>query len=154
MMQRLLTTPLLAAGLLLSTLGCAKKEDPAPTPAPAPGSSTHTVDGRVTAGTGLAFPAGIVLQIGLTSFTDGTSATRESLILEYYKPNSAPAYTLTKMTRAVTKTNEFFVYTDNLSGTVTENSAGSYSGTFAGTAPKTASLAASTITAGLFTEIR
>ena len=58
------------------------------------------------------------------------------------------------MTQAVAKTNEFFVYTDNLSGTVTENSAGEYSGTFADTAPKTASLAAGTITAGIFAEIR
>ena len=54
------------------------------------------------------------------------------------------------MTQAVAKTNEFFVYTDNLSGTVTENSAGGYSGTFADTAPKTASLAAGTTTAGIF----
>ncbi|RZJ89786.1 MAG: hypothetical protein EOO60_09655 [Hymenobacter sp.] len=142
---------LVAIILLVNVLSaCSKKDEPTPS-APAPGQCIHTVDGRVTTGDAQATSRGIDLDITITSFPNGW---RETVYMTYYKPNSAPNYMLVKLARAVAKTNEYFDYTDNLSGSITVIGSDRYSGTFAGTAPATPTRASSAITAGAFTEAK
>ncbi|MDO7884258.1 hypothetical protein [Hymenobacter cheonanensis] len=149
--MRLPLAYLLAVGLLVTGVSaCSTKAEPAPS-SPRPGQGIHTVDGRLTTGDAQSTSRGIDLDIQITSFPDGW---RETLTLTYYKPNSAPTYTLVKLARAVAKTNEYLTYTDNLSGSITVLDSVTYSGTFAGTAPATSARASSVITAGAFTEAK
>jgi hypothetical protein len=159
---RLLPTPLVAATLLLSTLGCSKKEDAQPTAS----TASYKLDGATItcqskAYTSSATSGGLTtdyLQIHLTTTPEPASGT-ETLKLYYARQSGqgASSYVLTDATlfREGGKPKYYFAtYTTTLSAT----SGGGFSGTFAakngspaGTPPTGTNVA---ITDGTFTDAR
>lgn len=158
MTLRLFTTPLLAAFLLLSTLGCAKKEDDA-TPVPAAGMASYQLDGRtITCKAQLSIDLnvnGTSLNVHLITTPQPTTG-EETLDLYYYKDNTHynSNYYGTHLIFVTRDTNGSLLpgvgfTADKMTLTALGN--GRYSGTF-----EVKSIYATptrTITAGVFTEV-
>lgn len=164
MKLRLLSTPLSTAALLLILLGCSKKDAPAVT-TPAVGTGSYTVDGvtracQVTAALHANYGSGQTLTVDYVDVqlvtTPEPASGREILKLTYDRPNATATYQLRTMyfftKNSLSLSGEF----TSSAATITPNSDGSYSGTFAGQgtgnggapAPYTA------LTAGNFTNAR
>ncbi|RZJ90735.1 MAG: hypothetical protein EOO60_08655 [Hymenobacter sp.] len=154
---RLLATPLVAATLLLSTLGCSKKEAAAPAV-----TGSYKLDGVVKTCqvTALSVPASSSTQVPgdqllLTLITTPQPAGGpEGIVLTFSKPFGQPpaAYQL-----------DGFAYLLGTSGTPYNNevttlqeASGSYSGTFSGTPATTGTgtTLARKITDGVFAGVR
>lgn len=156
MTSRFLITPLLAAALLLSTLGCAKKEDPIATPVVNTGS--YKVTGNAIAGQ---TKGHVQLNVNGTNVdalvfailnTSPPPNSTGSLLLYFEKPTGQPstAYRPTGINYFPTNTDplamlDFTTY----AGTITETSTGVFSGTFSGTTASGISLSE-----GVFTNVR
>jgi hypothetical protein len=156
MTSRFLTTPLLAATLLLSTLGCAKKEDPIATPVVS--TSSYKVTGKAIAGQTKGHVqlnvngTNIDALVFLISNTSPPPNSTGSLLLYFEKPTGQPstAYKLTGLNYSPTNTDplamlDFTTY----AGTITETSTDVFSGTFSGTTASGISLSE-----GVFTNVR
>ncbi len=159
---RLFPTPLLAATLLLSTLGCAKKDDPA---TPAAGTGSYKLDGTAKSCRAAAsLSAGSIgsqrydfLDLSLTT-TPQPGAGAETLILHLYKVPGAAASTY--------QLNNLGLYTKGNSppytfaGTafaLTATSEGGVSGTFSAVVSAASSSIPgpyTTLAAGIFTDVR
>jgi len=160
MKLRSLTIPL-AATLLLSTLGCSKKEDA--TPATTWGNGNYKLDGISRNCTVKATltnfasngnrPAYDYLQLFLPT---ENATSQEYLLLEFNKLASQPAtaYTLVTMAYFPTGTGTGTLY-DNDVTTLAATSNGSFSGTFSGKITTTTSgtTTTHTITNGTFTGV-
>jgi hypothetical protein len=158
---RILATPLVATTLLLNTLGCSKKEDPAATSATGSyqlDNTTLTCQAKASSSTGSS--GGITidyLTVDLTTTPQPTTGA-ETLRLYFAKPNvqSNTTYTLTDITltnKGITVPYSFSVASAALATT----SNGGFSGTFSGTIinPNGANPAPYTaITNGKFTNVR
>jgi hypothetical protein len=155
---RLLTTFLVATTLLLSTLGCSKKDDPIRTTTS--GTGSYVLDGRtincqVSANSSSRFTAGQQyddLQVVLQATP--TSPNSEVVRLEFGKPSGQPntAYTLSSITYFTSS--DLAVargYSNSAAATLTETSRGVFAGTFSATDFSTPN---STITAGTFTKVQ
>ncbi|MGI4865358.1 MAG: hypothetical protein ACRYFZ_15660 [Janthinobacterium lividum] len=159
---RLLATPLVAIALLLSTLGCSKKEDPVP--ATTYGNGHYKLDGinrncsvqavTTTVPSSASQPSYDDLKILLPT---ENSPTSEYLLLEFSKLTSQPntAYTLVTMAYFPAGSGTGTLYSNNVT-TLTATSNGGFLGTFSGkstsaTAPGNGST--HTITDGVFTEV-
>jgi hypothetical protein len=158
---RLLTKPLLATGLLLSTLGCSKKDDPA---ARLTNIGTYTLDGVVTP-----CQAQVSVQSGTTNnliadYLDikltptAPQYSGEAVVLYFEKPLNAPASGYKIVTISYSNRNSALPlpyavnYTvPDATATLSQLSSGSYSGTFAGTFSRFSN---HVITAGSFTDVR
>jgi hypothetical protein len=153
---RLLATPLLATGLLLSILGCSKKKEATPV-----AMGSYKLDGTTkncqakayvssaTSG-GLAYD---YLEVDLTTTPQPASGT-EILKLYYLKPGGQPtnAYILNSLELAVN--NSLYSFGNDVS-TLNATSSGGFSGTFSATASRTTSAPPYTyITDGVFTDVR
>jgi hypothetical protein len=163
MTLRLLTTPLLAAGLLLSTLGCSKKDDPVQPPLVGTGSyrydgalatcqvSASTSSGTITSGP-LAGQQSDYLQF---SFQPTPQLPSGALVrVEFAKPAGQPNSTYALSSIAYFTDKALTVgklHSNNTTGTLTELGDGSFSGTFSGTDFSTPS---HLITAGTFAGVR
>lgn len=159
MRQRLLATLLLAAPLLIGTLGCSKKDDPAPVPVqvPASGTGTYTIDGRsvnckATAVLGYTTTGLTLLSVQLTTTPEPASGS-EVLTMMLTKRHSEPvsAYEVTDFSIYYQKVPIAVVYFDNTAA-ITSTSSGGLSGTFS-TATRYSSVK-SIITNGVFTDVR
>jgi hypothetical protein len=158
MKLRLLTTPFVAATLLLSTLGCSKKDDPA---APVVGTSSYKVSGRLVSGQARATlqPLGPgqqtqVLYISLSD-TPTFQPTTQTVLLTFEKPvgQANAAYQLTDMTYSPNGTsNADMVRYANDVTTIRETSTGVFSGTFSG--KSTSPYTGTTLSEGMFTDAR
>jgi hypothetical protein len=156
---RLLATPLLATGLLLSTLGCSKKEEAAPTATSSYKLDNATISCQAKASTSTVLTNGIstdYLFIDLVT-TPEPATGPETLRLYFVKPNvpTSNTYTLYDIGLANdinTIGYSFFV----TSGTITSTSNGGYSGTFAGkinNSIRSTPAPYTTITSGTFTDV-
>ena len=160
---RLLTAPLLATGLLLSTLGCAKKEEPAPA-APDPNTGSYKLDGQLVSCQAKAFEypnrTGVYqdqLQIQLTIAS--ASGSIDNLLLGFSKSVGGPlsAYYfdgILHMTAPSNASLQTRSYLSNPSFTLSRTASGGYSGTFSATSPGLSSVASSVVTEGVFTDVR
>ncbi len=160
MKRHLLTTPLVA-GLLLSTLGCSKRNEPAaPTATGSYELDNTTISCQAKASTSTALTNGIsidYLYIDLVT-TPQPATGPETLRLYFVKPNVPTSNTYTLYDIGLANNINTIPYTFSVtSGTITSTSNGGYSGTFAGKivnssggtpAPYT------TITNGTFTNVR
>jgi hypothetical protein len=155
---RLLTIPLLVIGFLFSTLGCSKKDDPArPTTL---GTGSYTYDGtlvkcQASATTTSGLYKGTqqdYLQITLQptpKLPSGASVRAEFSKLAG-QPNTAyKFYGITYFADSSLLVHN--LHTNNIDGTITETSNGSFTGTFAGT---DFSNPAHTISAGTFSDVQ
>ena len=154
MKRRLLAILPLATGLLLSTPGCSKKDDPKPTA----NIGSYVSDGQRVSCTATAdlFNNGTsdYLTLELTT-TPQPPAGREQLRLLYSKSPSDPAsaYELLQMQQLTNGT----ISTLYNAGayTLTPNSDGSFSGTFSsGRKFPNPGITAPTLTSGVFTNVR
>lgn len=159
MILRLFTTPLLAATLVLSTLGCATKaDDPTPpTPTPASGTGSYTVDGlsvtckatfyKSSTNTGLDY-----LLIYLVT-TPEPSTGPKKLTLTFTKRPSEPvsAYETAGAYTSLANINAATLYGPQ-PYTVAATSSGGISGTFSAITPPTDAVK-SVITNGVFTDV-
>jgi len=157
---RLFTTPLLVTVLLLSTLGCSKKDEAA---ASATGSyqlDNALITCQATASSSTSNSGGIsvdYLTIDLITTPQATTGA-ETLRLFFVKPNvqSNTTYTLTDIlltTKGTTPPYHFSVD----AAALTSTSSGSFSGTFSGQILKPGGMASgpyTTITSGTFTNVR
>jgi len=163
MTLRLLTTPLLAAGLLLSTLGCAKKEEtPTPTPV-STGLSTGsykldtqalTCQARATTST---FTNGSITReyVNVELFTIPVPASGEQrLLLTYSRTSPSAPYQFSEATLFEKNTVTLSGGFTGTSGAVTANADGSFSGTFAAKDAGKIPAAYQEITAGSFSRAR
>jgi hypothetical protein len=151
---RLLIVPL----LLLSTLGCSKKDDPA---TPAVGTGSYKVRGRLVTGQARAALQTLapgqqtqVLYIYLSD-TPTYQPTTQTVLLTFEKPvgQSTTAYQLTAMTYSPDGTpNADVVRYANDVTTISETSTGVFSGTFSGNS--TSPYTGSTLSEGVFTDAR
>ncbi len=154
MNARLLATPLVAATLLLSTLGCSKKDDPT---ARSINTGTYTLDGVVTpcqVTVGINSNGADYLYLRLTP-TD-PQRTGELVFVYFSKPLGTPfsAYVLTQATLSFSKSSAAYilVYKDSeAKATLNQLSSGGYSGTFSATSTTAGT---QVITAGAFTDVR
>jgi hypothetical protein len=139
MLLRLFPKSTLAVLFLVSTLGCAKKDDPAATSSL--GTGSYQISGRLVAGQARAYLQATtggqkttVLYITLSD-TPTLQSTTQSVLLTFEKPTDQPstAYQLTAMTYSPNNTNnlEMVTYANNVT-TIQETSAGVFSGTFSG----------------------
>jgi hypothetical protein len=159
MKLRLLALPLLAAPLLLSTLGCSKKDDPV-------ASSTGTASYQLDAATitcqaktyaSTATSGGLTydyLEVDLTTTPQPTTGP-ELLKLFFFKEGGQPntAYRLNDLS-LLTKGSTYPYYFANQVTTITPTSSGGFSGTFTAKASSPVGGSPgpySTITAGIFT---
>ncbi len=152
MKLHLLATPLLATGLLLSTLGCSKKDDPS---GPVAGTGSYKLDGvkrhcdaYTTFSTGAANGQTYdEVEVRLTTTPQPASGI-ETLDLFYSKKTTEPntAYQLLYLI-SYSSNSQF----SNDGTTITPTSGGGLSGTFAGTAFGTPKYV---ITEGVFTDAR
>lgn len=166
MQVRFLSTFTVASALLLSTLGCSKKEESTPAPAPISGTGTYKLNGRmvnckataVLRGTGtgqnylfvrlttMPIPASGEEHLELT-FTKGPNRPTAE-----YQPEEA---TLT-YTNAPSQTLNFYTYNSASTGpttnrvTIADSNKGGYSGSFAVTSYQLNHV----ITEGIFTDVR
>ena len=163
MRLRLLTTPLLATSLLLSTLACSKKEDPAATSI---GTGSYKLDGATIACQAKAYPSSATsggltydyLEIDLTT-TPQPASGAETLKLFFFKQGgqSSNAYRLNDFA-LFTKGNTTspYYFANDVTTLTTTN--GSFSGTFSARASSpvggTAPGPYTAITAGVFTDAR
>jgi hypothetical protein len=160
MSLRLLATPLAAAALLLNTLGCAKKDEPA---ASATGSyklDNATISCQAKASTSTVLTNGISIDyLFIDLVTTPQPATGpETLRLYFVKPNVPTNNTYTLYDIGLANDINTIPYSFSvISGTITSTNSGGYSGTFAGKitnstggtpAPYTA------VTSGIFTNVR
>jgi hypothetical protein len=160
--MRLLTTPLLATTLLLSTLGCSKKDDPA---AASVGTGSYKLDATTITCQAKAYPSSATsggltydyLEIDLTT-TPQPASGAETLKLYFFKQGgqSSSAYQLNDIALFTKGNTTSPYYFANQVTTLTPNNGG-FSGSFSGQAsnpiggvpgPYTA------ITAGVFTDAR
>ncbi|RZJ91158.1 MAG: hypothetical protein EOO60_08265 [Hymenobacter sp.] len=152
MKRHLLTTPLAAGLLLLSTLGCSKKDEPTPIP-----TGGYTVDGRTVKCTATctqtATSAGTHLLVVTLTTSPQPASGPETLALTFVKPVSDPMqnyaagpfqWSTTTVHGPITG-----IYVGN-TATLSITSSGGISGSFASsTLPSI-----SPITAGYFTEVQ
>lgn len=155
---RLLFTPLVATTLLLSTLGCSKKDDPA---TPAVGTGSYKVSNRLVTGQSRAalqpVAAGQQTQVLYIYLSDTPTfqATTQTVLLTFEKPigQSSTAYQLTAMTYSPDGiSNATMVTYANDVTTIRETSTGVFSGTFSG--KSTSPYTGSTLSEGVFTDAR
>jgi len=159
---RLLTTPLVAATLLLSTLGCSKKDDPTATPTTptTTGTGSFKRDGVTITGTSRAYTNSfkdlngqlvVAVYITITENTPSASDAR-SATLEFQNNR---LYQITYKKGVANGTDaSTYPYTSSVA-TLTQPNISSYSGTFSGTGMVTTSTnTPSTITDGVFTDAR
>ncbi|MDO7847415.1 hypothetical protein Q5H92_13680 [Hymenobacter sp. M29] len=154
MKPRLLALYLLATGLLLSTMGCSKKNDPESTA----NTASYVSDGRrvsCTATADLYTNAGTdYLTLDLTTAPQLT-AGKETLRLLYVKSTSDPAsaYELTQLQQFDSGAIIILYAADAY--TLTPNSDGTFSGTFSsGAKHPNPGITAPTLTSGVFTNVR
>ena len=154
---RLLTTPLVAATLLLSTLGCAKKDAAAPT---ATGSykldgvlKTCEVTSAFYAASSGTQAADDQLTVTLTT-TPQPASGQERVVLTFGKrPGQAPAaYQLAGFAHLLTTSGVPY----NNDVTTLREASSSYSGTFSGTPATTSpgTTPARKVTDGMFANVR
>lgn len=157
MNTRLLTTPLLAAGLLLSTLGCSKKDE---TPAPL-GTGSYKLDNQVvtcqarastSAGTSGSTPLYFVTVY--LSTTPTPAGGQQQLQLTYFRSNPSVPYQFSNALLFEKGTATLAGEFTGASGTATANSDGSFSGTFVAQATGTLPTPYKEITAGSFANAR
>jgi hypothetical protein len=158
---RLLATSLFTTTLLLSTLGCSKKEDPSTptTPTSTTGTGSFKRDGITITGTSRAYTNSfkdvrgqqvIAVYITITENTPSASDAR-SATLEF---QNGGLYQITYKKGVGNGTDPTtYPYTSS-TATLTQPTNASYSGTFAGTGTLNYASAASTITDGVFTDAR
>jgi len=153
---RHLATPLLATGLLLSTLGCSKKEEAAPT-----AMGSYKLDGttrscQAKAYVSSASSGGLAydyLEVDLTTTPQPASGT-EILKLYYLKPSGQPtnAYLLSSL--ELTAKGGTYSFGNNVS-TLNSTISGGFSGTFSATASRTTTAPPyTTISDGVYTDVR
>jgi hypothetical protein len=153
---RLLATPLLATGLLLSTLGCSKKEEAAPVT-----MGSYKLDGTTKSCQAKAYVSSATsgglaydyLELDLTT-TPQPASGAEVLKLYYLKPSGQPtnAYILNSLELSVN--NNLYSFGNNVS-TLNSTTSGGFSGTFSATASRGTSAPPYTyITDGVFTDVR
>lgn len=157
----LLATPLLA-NLLLSTLGCTKKEEAKPPVIPNTGS--YKLDGQLVSCQATAFEypnrAGFYqdrLQIQPT-LPSNAQGSFDNLMLSFSKNVGSPVSTyhfvgalhMTQVNSNATMLTRSYV--DNLRFMSAPTAGGSCSGTFSGTSPSVSSSAGSALTEGVFTD--
>jgi hypothetical protein len=156
MMLRLLATSLTTVLLLAGSLGCSKKDTPAPTPTLGTGSYKVTRDaisGQVRAflSTNVNGTKVDVLNLAFSDTPTLQNNTRR-LDLSFEKPTGQPstAYQLTEMLYYPNNTNPLDVLTfKNNVATIKETSPGVFSGTFSGTTASSIVLSE-----GVFTDAR
>jgi len=156
---RLLTLLLLATTLLLSTLGCSKKEDP--DAKVTYGTGSYALDGgspvncQVSASTSSRSTAGQQYDYLLVTLQTASQPTTGAVVrLEFGKPAGQPstAYTLASLLYFTNSSLSVGrLYSNNTAATLTETSKGGFAGTFSGTDFSTPN---STITLGTFTDVR
>jgi hypothetical protein len=153
---RLLATPLLATGLLLSTLGCSKKDDPTTL-----STGSYKLDGTTRDCKGKAYlssasSGGLAydyLELDLTT-TPAPTTGSEVLKLYYQKPTGQPtnAYILNSI--ELSTNGSLISFSNNVARLNTTMSNG-YSGSFSGTADKSVPPPPySTLSDGVFTDVR
>jgi hypothetical protein len=155
---RLLTIPLVTSGLLLSMLGCSKKDDPART-TPV-GTGSYTYDGTLvncqasaTTTSGL-YKGQKQYYLYITLQPTPKLPAGESVRAEFVKLEGQPntAYRFIGITYfADSSLLVHTLHTNNTAGTIIETNSGSFTGTFAGT---DFSNPGHTISAGTFTEVQ
>lgn len=157
---RLLDTPLLATGLLLSIIGCSKKDEPAASTTGSYKLDNATMSCQATASTSTVITNGISIDYLFIDFitTPQPATGPETLRLYFVKPNVPTNNTYTLYDIGLANDINTIPYSFSVtSATITSTSSGGYSGTFAGKiinstggtpAPYT------TITSGKFTNVR
>jgi len=159
---RLLATPLLATGLLLSTLACSKKEEDAK-PVVTPNVGSYKLDGQLFNREAKAFEypnrVGFYedqLQIQLTSPVTAPTGP-DNLLLAFGKPvgSAVSAYRFISATTITWPSGSSPLqtrsFTKDLKFTLSATPGGGYSGTFSASNNGTPS---SLITDGVFTDVR
>jgi hypothetical protein len=158
MTLRLLTIPALTSGLLLSMLGCSKKDDPTRTTPVGTGSYTYDgtlVNCQASATTTSKLYKGqhqyyLYVTLQPTPKLSASKSVRAEFVKLEGQPNTA--YRLFAVTYfADSSLVVHTLHTNNTAGTITETSSGSFTGTFAGT---DFSNPAHTISAGTFTDVQ
>jgi hypothetical protein len=159
MFLRLLTQTTVARLLLVSTLGCSKKDDPAATPAI--GTGSYKVTGNAISGQARAFLSANVnstkvdvLSISITD-TPTLQSTTRTVNVFFQKPTgqSSTAYQLTEIVYYPNNTNPLDMLTfANSTATIKETSTGVFSGTFSGSSTKPT--AGIILSEGVFTDAR
>jgi hypothetical protein len=153
---RHLATPLLATGLLLSTLGCSKKEDAAPT-----AMGSYKLDGatrscQAKAYVSSASSGGLAydyLEVDLTT-TPQPASGAEILKLYYLKPGGQPANAYLLNSLELTAKGGTYSFGNDAS-TLNTTLNGGFSGTFSATASRTTTAPPyTTISAGVYTDVR
>jgi hypothetical protein len=153
---RLLPTPLLATGLLLSTLGCSKKDDPAIL-----SQGSYKLDGTTITCQSKAFVSSATsgglsydyLLVDLTT-TPQPASGPETLKLYYQKPAGQPTNAYILSTIELSTKGGTFGFMSTVS-TLNTTLGGGFSGTFSATAFRTGTQPPySTISDGVFTEAR
>lgn len=138
-------TQLLLITLLMSALGCTKKEDPAV------GTGSYTLDGRRVTGQATAATESsqkVVEFLSITLITNPQPASGpEKLVLTFNRGKGFPNSTYAPMQLFYTSSQT--TTTNNFSATLTETSVGVFSGTFSVLNPFS-----SAITNGVFTDAR
>jgi hypothetical protein len=159
MHRRLLVMPLLGAALLLSTLGCSKKE----VPSPVPGTGSYKLDG--TAKTCQAKASISAGSIGSNTYdflnlelSPTPETGNETLRLYLYKLPGAPSstYLLNNLEIVVKGARNLYNFAPT-SFTLTVTEAGGISGTFSAVVSASSSSVPgpyTTITEGSFTDVR
>ena len=159
MKLHLLATPLVAATLLLSTLGCSKKEDATPTPASNTasyklGGVVHTCEAAAyTSSSGGTTPTDMLSLTLLT--TPEPASGKEYAILYFTKATGQPtsAYQMSSIGYFTKGSSTGVLYSNNVTS-VKQTSGGGFSGTFTGTFSSTSGQGGSAITEGVFTDVR
>jgi len=162
---RLLTTLVLATTLLLSTLGCSKKQGPVPEPV---GTGSYQLDGslrtceaKITTSTTKAMGGNQnydYLNVRLTTLPQPPSGA-ETFVLYFYKlaGQSSSAYQVFNMELYVKNGVFASTFTNDVT-TITPTADGGFSGTFSAKVPPptagTAPPAYAAITNGVFTNAR
>jgi len=152
---RLLATPLFATGLLLSTLGCSKKEDPKPDPTPTAGYTINNRDVKCNAtGVHTISNSTDLLVVTLITTPQPTSGP-EVFTLTLTKPTSDPIGNYQTVGSSLTTTTATGPATTTYGTTTAAVRNGSTSGKVSGgfatylTVPPT-----TTITGGYFADIQ
>jgi hypothetical protein len=158
---RLLTTPLLATGLLLSAVGCSKKEDA--TPAPNTGSyqlDSIRLSGQATAslsGGSIGSTRYDFLEVNLLPTSQNAEGIERLKLLFYKVPGSPAATYLLNNLSLYTKGNTAPYNFASSGFTLSVDSDGSFSGAFSGRVQASSSMIPgpyTTITNGVFIKVR